>query len=379
MAAKRRSRSPSPAPLTPQIIKWFKANARDMPWRRTLDPYGIWVSEIMLQQTQVKTVIPYWNRWMKRLPTINSLAHAKEETVLKLWEGLGYYSRARNIHKAAKQIVSEYAGKFPTDAEAVSKLAGIGRYTTGAISSIAFDQPTPILDGNVIRVLTRTFGIAGDPKSKEVNGRLWHLAEELVGHAKSDASVIRSGPLVFAGERSLVNQGLMELGATVCLPTNPACQDCPVQQSCIAHVEDRIEQLPEIKRRQKTTQRTFVTIVLRRGEKVLVRKRPTGTVNAEFWEFPNQETTSTKLKAADVCRELFGLETRPVEIDRFKHSITRYRFEQIVYQIQAPPNFKFSGGQWIHAKLPRNKPFYSPQIRIFEKLTKKALPEMGGL
>src|SRR6266567_1833917 len=166
--------------LVPALLAWFRENARDLPWRRTRDPYGIWVSEIMLQQTQVKTVIPYWNRWMRQLPTAASLAKADGERVLKLWEGLGYYTRARNLQKAAQIIKGQYGGKFPEHFEDVLALPGIGRYTAGAICSIAFNQPTPILDGNVIRVLTRLFGIVSNPRQRNVNRRLWELSEQFV-------------------------------------------------------------------------------------------------------------------------------------------------------------------------------------------------------
>src|SRR5436190_20222920 len=166
--------------LVPALLTWFKTNARDLPWRCTRDPYAIWISEIMLQQTQVQTVIPYWRRWMRELPTVQSLARARPEKVLKLWEGLGYYTRARNLQKAARIIVDRHGGRFPERFDEVLALPGIGRSTSGAICSIAFNQPTPILDGNVIRVLTRIFGIAENPREKPVADKLWKLAEAFV-------------------------------------------------------------------------------------------------------------------------------------------------------------------------------------------------------
>src|SRR5258706_8999085 len=170
--------------LVPLLLDWFAANARNLPWRRTRDPYAIWVSEIMLQQTQVKTVIPFWNRWLRELPTIKAAAQAPSAKIHKLWEGLGYYTRVRNLQKAAQVIVEQHGGKFPENFDAVLALPGIGRYTAGAICSIAFNQPTPILDGNVIRVLTRISGIAENPKEKQTNARLWQLAKELVQNSK---------------------------------------------------------------------------------------------------------------------------------------------------------------------------------------------------
>ena len=171
--------------LISALLDWFYTNARDLPWRRTRDPYAIWISEIMLQQTQVKTVIPFWNRWMKALPTIEAAAQAPSAKIHKLWEGLGYYTRVRNLQKAAQIIMERHGGKFPEKFEDVLALPGIGRYTAGAICSIAFNQPKPILDGNVIRVLTRLFGIAANPKEKVTNAQLWQLAEDLVGRAKN--------------------------------------------------------------------------------------------------------------------------------------------------------------------------------------------------
>src|SRR5690349_4448454 len=191
------------------LLAWFAANARELPWRRTKDPYAIHVSEIMLQQTQVKTVIPYWERWMRELPTIEALAKAKPDRVLKLWEGLGYYSRARNLQKAAQLILAGHDGVFPGDLEKILGLPGIGPYTAGAISSIAFGLPAPIVDGNVTRVLARYLGIRGDPKSRETKNALWEAAGRLVNAAHD---------LNACGD---FNEALMELGATVCLPHQP--------------------------------------------------------------------------------------------------------------------------------------------------------------
>ena len=166
--------------LARKWMRWFDQNARDLPWRRTHDPYAVWISEIMLQQTQVKTVIPYYQRWMRVLPTIAQFARARPERVLKLWEGLGYYRRVRLAQAAARLIIKQHAGRFPEAFDEVLALPGVGRYTAGAICSIAFNQPAPILDGNVIRVLSRLLGIAGDPRSKTVNAKFWRAAEELV-------------------------------------------------------------------------------------------------------------------------------------------------------------------------------------------------------
>ena len=240
------------------MLDWFAQNARDLPWRRTRDPYAIWVSEIMLQQTQVKTVIPYWERWLRELPTVESLADAPPAKIHKLWEGLGYYTRVRNMQKAAQQIVAEQSTgrsrgdeaqtekncepphvvsyKFPDNFDAVIALPGVGRYTAGAICSIAFNQPAPILDGNVIRVLTRVFGIAENPKEKTTNAQLWKLAEDLV----ITAANLKSSTSHFALHTSHLNQSLMELGALICTPRNAQCAICPVKTLCVAFREGRV-------------------------------------------------------------------------------------------------------------------------------------------
>lgn len=368
MAARRRSSTPNAVRLAPRIVDWFLENARDLPWRHTLDPYAIWVSEIMLQQTQVKTVIPFWERWMKRLPTVEKLARAKEPTVLKLWEGLGYYRRCRNLGKAAREIIERHDGAFPNDHDAVLELTGIGRYTAGAIASIAFDQPRPILDGNVIRVLTRVHGIDGDPKSRKVNESLWSLASEYVGRCERASARPRANGMIFAGFRSALNQGLMELGATVCLPANPACNICPLMDSCVARRTDRIGELPQPSGRTATTRRDFITIVLRSGDRYLIRKRAAGVVNEGFWEFPNLEVTDKKADASMVCRKLFQLSEAPRLIDRFEHSITRYRFRQTVYLVEPadpPPTIH---GDWVTKTELTKRPFFSPQIRVFKRL-----------
>ena len=288
--------------ITPLLLGWFAHNARDLPWRRIRDPYAIWVSEIMLQQTQVKTVIPYWERWMRELPTIEAVASASPDKIHKLWEGLGYYTRARNLQKAAKQILEKYDGKFPRNFDDVLALPGIGRYTAGAICSIAFNQPTPILDGNVIRVLTRVFGIGKNPREKKTNAQLWRLAEELVAHAASSPSICRrrrkeSHSTSISSQRLLtssptcanLNQSLMELGALVCTPRNPQCEICPVKKLCVAFREGRIGELPNLGKREAATARRFVAFVVERNGRFLVRQRPAGVVNAHLWEFPNVE------------------------------------------------------------------------------------------
>jgi A/G-specific adenine glycosylase len=408
----RRVTNPKSSRLVPALLDWFLQNARDLPWRRTRDPYAIWVSEIMLQQTQVKTVIPYWKRWMYELPTIQSAAKASPDKIHKLWEGLGYYTRVRNLQKAAKQIVAQHDArseprrrrgnesqtkkkletphvvsyKFPDDFDDVLALPGIGRYTAGAICSIAFNQPTPILDGNVIRVLTRVFGIAKNPREKKTNAQLWRLAEELVVHASANNSRTRTSRLRYTSPRqgtrdedeersacshfalrpSHFNQSLMELGALVCTPRNPQCPVCPVKKLCVAFREDRVGELPNLGRRIATTARHFIAFVIERNGRFLVRQRPAGVVNAHLWEFPNVEIapnqrsspakrdesahyfrkkSQSRLTSAATVQEpdleiiraakSLGIEPPTLQpLCTVKHSITRYRITLEAFRVQ---------------------------------------------
>ena len=293
----------------------------------------------MLQQTQVKTVIPFWERWLRELPTIDAAARAPSAKVHKLWEGLGYYTRVRNLQKAAQTILERHQGVFPKTFDEVLELPGIGRYTAGAICSIAFNQPTPILDGNVIRVLTRVFGIAETPKEKETNARLWKLAEALVAEAETQTS--RAGqprtiatPLFHWENKacSALNQSLMELGALVCTPRNPQCLICPAKGICTAFKENRTAELPSLGERQTATARHFIAFVIEHNEKFLVRQRPKGVVNAHLWEFPNVETNDAKPNEASVAKDFFGIAPMNLEhLRTVKHSITRYRITLNAY------------------------------------------------
>src|SRR4051812_34100016 len=300
------------------LLTWFASNARDLPWRRKphcTDPYAVYVSEVMLQQTQVKTVIPYWERWMRELPTISKLAQARTDRVLKLWEGLGYYSRARNAQNAARIIQREHRGRFPEALVDIRELPGIGPYTAGAICSIAFDQPTAILDGNVIRVLTRLYGIHEDPKAKQTNRRLWQIAGDLV----NTADLLRING---ARPCSDLNQGLMELGAVVCTPVAPKCDVCPVRRTCIARHAGIVDQLPRKPERAASVSRRFRAIVMNRKGRYLVRRRPKEVVNGQLWEFPNEELAASSTRARDTGRS---------HLCTIKHTITNNRITLDVF------------------------------------------------
>jgi A/G-specific adenine glycosylase len=273
----------------------------------------------MLQQTQVKTVIPFFERWMRELPAVGNFARAKPERVLKLWEGLGYYRRARLAHTAADVIMEKHGGRFPREFSDVLDLPGVGRYTAGAICSIAFNQPAPILDGNVIRVLSRALGIAGDPRSKAVNAKLWRAAEEWVGAS---------------GDPSRLNQGMMELGALVCLPRQPKCTGCPLRRHCFALKNRRVEEFPTASPREAATQRRFIAMVVGDGGRLLVRRRPDGVVNAGLWEFPNVEVSVNTTNLAPLVAP-FKL-AAPAPFFRVRHSITRYRILLEAWRAELP-------------------------------------------
>ena len=270
------------------LLRWYRANRRAMPWRETRDPYAIWISEAMLQQTRVETVIPYWHRFLEKFPDVHALATADTDDVLGAWQGLGYYSRARNLQAAARVIEAEHAGELPSDAETLRSLPGIGRYTAGAVASIAFDRPEPVLDGNVKRVLSRLRGIREDVGKPAVVERLWQEAGAL---ARGDSP----GDL---------NQALMELGATVCLPKAPRCLACPVANACEAHRAGDAETLP-IKARKKPPQQVQAVagLIVRRGKALAVR-RPSEGLLGGLWDLPGGELHDGEKPRAGFARAL---------------------------------------------------------------------------
>ena len=256
------------------LINWFKAEQRDLPWRKDQDPYKVWVSEIMLQQTRVDTVIPYFNRFIDWFPTIEDLADADEDKVLKAWEGLGYYSRVRNLHSAVKEVKEKYNGEVPNTPKEIAELKGVGPYTAGAILSIAYGIPEPAVDGNVMRVLSRVLSIWEDiakPSSRKV---FEQAVRQLISHQ----------------EPSEFNQALMELGALICTPTSPSCLLCPVREHCQAFHEGVQEELPiKTKKNKQRDVQLAAAIFSDQNGKFLIHKRPSNGLLANLWEFPNVE------------------------------------------------------------------------------------------
>lgn len=284
----------------------------------------------MLQQTQVQTVIPYWERWMRAFPGVAQLARADEARVLKHWAGLGYYRRARHLHAAAKVVMDRHDGVFPRGAEEILALPGIGRYTAGAIRSIAFHEPDPLLDGNVIRVLTRFEAWEGDPTKPPLNPALWQMAQRWVLAGRD-----HQGPVGC----SHLNQALMELGATVCTPTSPRCGECPLADACRARIEGAPERYPTPRVRPKVTPRSFVVILVRRGDRTAVQQRSADVVNGGLWEFPNLEVAVEEDPgevAVRVAGQL-GFRAEPGDlrsVGAVRHALTRYRVTQHVFRLE---------------------------------------------
>lgn len=303
--SKRHSGNASPPAA---LVAWYRHNRRDLPWRRQRDPYAIWIAEIMLQQTTVQAVIPYYDRFLRRFPDLASLAKARLSSVLAAWSGLGYYRRARHLHAAARRIRDLHQGGFPTRFEEILALPGVGRYTAGAIASIAFGQPRPILDGNVARVLSRHLGQLGDPRTAANSRRLWQVATSWV------ESVSTPGDL---------NQALMELGATLCTPHAPACDRCPIADSCAAHRDGVQAAIPPPRRRRKQITLPLRLALIERRGLILMCRRDGTTLMDGLWSLPPLDRPSQLLvtEDEDASDELLSV-SRLMPFTRFRHTIT---------------------------------------------------------
>lgn len=309
-----------------RLASWYAEHARALPWRETHDPYRIWVSETMLQQTQVATVIPYYARFLKAFPTVERLAASDEHEVLRLWEGLGYYRRARQMHAAAKIVAQEYAGRFPDQFEQVLKLPGIGRYTAGAILSFSFDQRQPILEANTIRVYSRLSAYRDDPRSTEGQRWLWQCAEDWLPP---------TNPGTF-------NQAMMELGSTVCLPRDPQCDVCPVARLCPTRALGLQASIPLAPERTATESVVEAFVVIRHRGRVLMMKRDQTRRWAGMWDFPRFELASAQQSGDAVCellRERLGLSiAEPCHIATLKHGVTRFRITLLCFDTTLASN-----------------------------------------
>lgn len=297
-----------------KLLDWYVQHKRDLPWRREArNPYRVWIAETLLQQTQAATVIPYYERFLARFPNVRALASASLNDVLKVWEGAGYYARARHLHRAAKEIVARFNGEIPSTVDELLTLPGIGRYTASAIASIAFGRDVPVVDGNVTRVLCRYFKITDDPKGAQTQKALWQRAEKLL-------------PRGHAGD---FNQALMELGATVCAPRHPQCAACPLKRGCLARRLNVQDQLPTKRARKKLPHHEIAVGVIWKRGKILIAQRPAEKLLGGLWEFPGGHRQKHETLAQCVAREVreeLGIEVEVGKnIATIQHAYSHFR------------------------------------------------------
>ena len=340
--------------LAASVLSWYRVHGRhSLPWQRDPGPYRVWVSEIMLQQTRVSTVIPYFERFMARFPDVCALADADPDEVLSLWSGLGYYARARNMHRAAVILRDEYGGRFPESLEEVMALPGIGRSTAGAILALSRGERHPILDGNVKRVLARYHGIDGWPGQPAVERRLWDLAERHLPER----------------ELAAYTQGMMDLGASLCSPRRPACLLCPLERDCISRLDGRAEQRPGRKpRRERPTRRVRMMLAVAEG-RVLLERRPPSGVWGGLWAFPE---VSMEQDAEPWARERFGLWPRRVRRwPLFHHGFTHFRLEIEPLELhleRLPGTVAEAERAWLTPAEAAHRGLAAPVSRLLERL-----------
>ncbi len=339
------------------LVEWFRANKRELPWRENPDAYQVWVSEIMLQQTRVEAVRPYYTRFLQALPDVQALASVREDILLKLWEGLGYYNRVRNMQKAARQIMVDYHGVFPRKYEEIRGLTGIGNYTAGAISSFAFGMAKPAVDGNVLRVISRITGSDEDIMKQSVRKKMEELLEQVI---PADAA-------------SDFNQGLIELGAIVCVPNGePDCAHCPVNGWCIAHREGRERELPVKKKPAPRRIEKRTILIFRDGETRGIRKRPNTGLLAGLYEFPGMEGHLTPEEVIEYSKSIGLAPVRIQPLGEAKHIFSHVEWHMTGYQIQVDELEKSCNADMIFARPEEIQKRY-PMPAAFEKYTRYAV------
>ncbi|HET9330160.1 MAG TPA: A/G-specific adenine glycosylase [Steroidobacteraceae bacterium] len=348
------------SPIAPALLDWHeRAGRHDLPWQLQRTPYRVWVSEIMLQQTQVATVIPYYERFMARFPAVHALAAAPVDEVLHLWSGLGYYARARNLHRAAGAICAQHGGEFPLSFEAVAQLPGIGRSTAGAILALARDQRFPILDGNVRRVLARYFGVAGAPHDRAGTRRLWELSE-------------RCTP---ATDVARYTQAIMDLGATVCVRRKPLCLVCPLANGCSARRTGRQHELPAPRRRgARGARRAFMVVALNRAGEVLLERRPDSGVWGGLWCLP--EFASATAARAFVRNSLGSCAAAPERLSEIEHAFTHFDLSitpLLVRCAQPAAAVEDGGSLWYNIRAPARIGLPAPVASLLQGLAAESL------
>ncbi|GAB4165189.1 MAG: A/G-specific adenine glycosylase [Geothermobacteraceae bacterium] len=345
----------NPVDVAARLLAWYAESGRDLPWRGTRDPYRVWLSEIMLQQTTVAAVIPYYERFLEAFPDIESLAAAPVETVIELWAGLGYYRRARNLHAAAKQVVEDYGGRFPDTPEAILALPGIGRSTAGAILSIAFDRPAPVLDGNVRRVLCRLFALREPPRSRSAEKKLWCWAEMLTPPDR---------PHDYA-------QAIMDLGATVCVPGQPLCDACPLAGICRGYALGLAHLLPVRQQTRKVPTIRRVVLAVQNEDRLLVRRRPLDGMLAGLWELPEAELMDdeTADQAARRLAQSFGAHN-PQRVGQVRHAYSHFRLELELWRATTDPSFRVGEGEsrWVPISAIDETPLHGAHKKAFKLL-----------
>jgi len=347
-----------------RLLAWYEANKRSMPWRKADNPYFTWLSEIMLQQTRVDQAEPYFNRFVEHFPTVNDLAAASQQEVLAVWEGLGYYSRARYLHEAAQTVVEKFGGRVPDTWDEITKLKGIGPYTAAAVLSIAYQKPHAVVDGNVIRVLSRYLGIEDDVRRSATKSRIQEHADELLD---------RERPGDF-------NQALMELGALVCTPSDPACEECPVSAGCIARKQVKTEEIPYKSPAKKVPHHNIgVGILINRNGEVLIALRPEDAMLGGLWEFPGGKQKEDESIRETIVRELdeeLGVKAKIIEpFMQLNHAYSHFKITLhacICKIVEGHPEPKTSQKiQWVAIDKLNDFPFPKANRRLTDKLMSK--------
>lgn len=350
--------------ISQPLLEWYAIYARQLPWRDHPDPYAIWISEIMLQQTRVETVVDYFTIWMQAFPDIETLANSSEQDVLRLWEGLGYYSRARNIHKTARILQSEYDGRLPADLQTLQKLPGIGRYTAAAITSIAFGMDQAALDGNIRRILSRIFDISLPIRTPAAEKLFWQLAEQNLP----------------AGQAGDYNQALMDLGATICLPGKPRCLLCPLQPHCLAFERGVQEQRPVIPEKKPVPHYIVTAAILQREQRFLLAQRPANGLLGGLWEFPGGKQEENETLPDSLQREIMeelGCEVSVgAHFGEYQHAYTHFRVTLHAFFCSLikgePQPIEASQLAWVPTERLSDYPMGKIDRKIAEQLQKNA-------
>lgn len=353
------------------VMHWQRQHGRHaLPWQQTRDPYRIWLSEIMLQQTQVAAVIPYYQRFLARFPDVQSLAQAPSEEVMALWSGLGYYTRARNLHRCAQVVCSEHDGGFPADPAALAELPGIGRSTAAAIAAFAFGRRAAILDGNVKRVFCRVFGVDAWPGTRVVEEVLWERADALLPHDGIEA----------------YTQGLMDLGATLCTRSRPDCVRCPLSQRCVALASDRVDQLPVRKPRKAVPERHAVMLVVEEGGHVLLEQRPPSGIWGGLLSLPELPQAGAPAGAAlDAQLAIhariadYGPDARVEPLPPFSHGFTHFKLHVVPYRVRLARRLHMAGElelRWVETGALANAPLPAPVKKLLMRLYQPDSPSL---